>query len=70
MLPSIIPRFLFKPVTHRVLIKVFSDRMIVMGMELSSLFAGRKVDLRTPQELSRYFRDEVAHEAEIQYDAS
>ena len=34
-------------------------RMAAMERELSSLFGGRKVDLRTPGELSRYFRDEV-----------
>ena len=37
-----------------------------MERELSSIL-GRKVDLRTPQELSRYFRDEVLSHAEIQY---
>ena len=29
---------------------------------------GRKVDLRTPQELSRYFRDRVVREARVQYE--
>jgi len=29
---------------------------------------GRKVDLHTPQFLSRYFRDEVLSEAEVLYD--
>jgi predicted nucleotidyltransferase len=38
-----------------------------MERELSALFGGRKVDLRTPQDLSRYFRKEVLEEAEIQY---
>ena len=38
-----------------------------MEIELSELLEGQKVDLRTPQELSRYFRDEVLAEAEIQY---
>jgi uncharacterized protein len=37
--------------------------------ELSELLAGRKVDLRTPQDLSRYFRNEVVRAAEPQYDA-
>jgi len=37
-----------------------------MERELSSIL-GRKVDLRTPQELSKYFRDEVLSKAEIQY---
>jgi uncharacterized protein len=35
--------------------------------ELSELI-GRKVDLRTPADLSRYFRDEVLREAEVQYE--
>ena len=38
-----------------------------MEEELAELFGGRKVDLRTPQDLSRYFRDEVIATAEIQY---
>jgi len=35
-------------------------------MELSELL-GRKVDLRTPQDLSRYFMEEVCHSAEVHY---
>ena len=38
-----------------------------MEDELSALFGGRKVDMRTPQDLSRYFRDEVVAKAEVQY---
>ena len=38
-----------------------------MERELSALLGGRKVDLRTPQDLSRYFRDEVMATAEVQY---
>jgi uncharacterized protein len=38
-----------------------------MEMELSELLGGQKVDLRTPQDLSRYFRDEVVALAEVQY---
>ena len=34
--------------------------------ELSELL-GRKVDLRTPAELSRYFREDVLREARVQY---
>jgi hypothetical protein len=34
--------------------------------ELSKL-VGRKVDLHTPKSLSRYFRDKVLAEAEVQY---
>jgi uncharacterized protein len=37
-----------------------------MESELSALF-GRKADLRTPQDLSRYFRDEVVRSAAVQY---
>ena len=37
--------------------------------ELSELF-GRRVDLNTPESLSKYFRDEVLAEAEIIYDAA
>ena len=37
-----------------------------MERELSEIM-GKKVDLRTPQELSKYFRDEVLSEAEVQY---
>ena len=41
----------------------------VAGMELtlSELFAGRKVDMRTAEDLSPYFRQEVLDKAEVQY---
>ena len=41
----------------------------VAGMELSlsELFAGRKVDLRTAEDLSPYFRQEVLDKAKVQY---
>lgn len=39
-----------------------------MERELSEML-GRKVDLRTPEDLSRYFRDEVISKAEVQYAA-
>ncbi len=38
-----------------------------MERELAQLLGGRKVDLRTPEDLSRYFREEVLKEAEVQY---
>ncbi len=38
-----------------------------MELELSALFGGRKVDLRTPEDLSRYFRQDVLDTAEVQY---
>lgn len=37
--------------------------------ELSALLGGRKVDLRTPKELSRYFRDSVQRSAQELYAA-
>jgi predicted nucleotidyltransferase len=42
-------------------------RLAGMELELSEILGGRKVDLNTPQCLSRYFRDEVLAEAEVQY---
>lgn len=47
----------------------FFDLARIEG-ELSTLLGGAKVDLRTPAELSRYFRDEVLREAEDQYVAA
>ena len=41
--------------------------LIEMEEELSSMFSGHKVDLRTPNDLSRYFRDDVLAEAEAVY---
>lgn len=42
-------------------------RLAGMELELSELFDGRKVDLRTAEDLSRYFRRQVISEAEVQY---
>lgn len=36
-----------------------------MEYELSPLFGNRKVDLRTPQDLSHFFRDRVVREAMV-----
>lgn len=41
--------------------------MAQIEIELSPLLGGRKVDLRTAEDLSRYFRDEVVRTAEPQY---
>lgn len=38
-----------------------------MELELTPILDGRKVDLRTAEDLSRYFRDEVTSMAELQY---
>lgn len=46
--------------------------MLVMARierELSQILGGRKVDLRTSAELSKYFRDDVLKKAEVCYDA-
>jgi predicted nucleotidyltransferase len=41
-------------------------RMAALEREFSELFR-RRVDLRTPAELSRYFRDEVLDTSEVAY---
>jgi predicted nucleotidyltransferase len=41
--------------------------MARMERELSAIFGGRRVDLRTAEDLSRYFRQDVLREAEVQY---
>jgi uncharacterized protein len=40
-----------------------------MEQDFSRLLGGKKIDLRTLGDLSRYFRDEVARTAEVQYAA-
>jgi len=42
-------------------------RLARMERELSELLGGRRVDMRTPEDLSRYFRDEVVASAEVQF---
>ena len=42
-------------------------RLATIEQELSGLLGGRCVDLRTPQDLSRYFRHDVLTSAETQY---
>lgn len=42
-------------------------RLAGMELELSDIIQ-RKADLRTPRDLSRYFRDEVLQSAIVQYD--
>ena len=55
------------------LVEFFADArptlldMAQIEIELSQALGGRKVDLRTPQDLSRYFRDEVVRTAQVQY---
>ncbi len=40
-------------------------KLVSMEMELSEMLKGRKIDLRTPNELSIYFRDRVIAEAMV-----
>jgi predicted nucleotidyltransferase len=42
-------------------------RLARLERELSVLFGGRRVDLRTRGELSGYFREEVLRTAAVQY---
>ena len=44
--------------------------IIRMEEELSTIFKGKKVDLRTPMDLSRYFRNKVISNAEVLYAGS
>jgi predicted nucleotidyltransferase len=41
--------------------------LAAMEIELASLLGAKRVDLRTPQDLSRHFRDQVLRTAEVQY---
>lgn len=40
-----------------------------MEIELTQRLGAKRVDLRTPEDLSRYFRDDVLRTAEVQYAA-
>ena len=57
------------------LVEFFPDRipgllgLAEMEAELSELMGGRRVDLRTPNDLSTLFRESVMQEAEVQYAA-
>jgi hypothetical protein len=52
----------FEPDAHPTLLD-----MAQIEIDLSQALGGRKVDLRTPEDLSHYFRDEVVRTAEVQY---
>ncbi len=45
-------------------------RLCEIAEDLTQIFGGRTVDLLTPQDLNRYFRDQVLAHAEVQYAAS
>ena len=42
-------------------------RLAGMEFELAGILGGRKVDMNTPNSLSRYFRRKVLEEAQVQY---
>ena len=44
-------------------------RLASIQAEFSGLLEGRPVDLRTAQDLSPYFRDEVVESAEVQFES-
>jgi predicted nucleotidyltransferase len=44
-------------------------KLFDMEDELSAMLEGRKVDLRTPEDLGRFFRQRVLSEAVVQYAA-
>ncbi|CUU38369.1 MAG: nucleotidyltransferase domain-containing protein [Armatimonadetes bacterium] len=44
-------------------------QMARLERELSAIFGGRKIDLRTAEDLSRYFRDAVRRMAKVIYHA-
>ena len=41
--------------------------MYDIEQELTAVFSGRQIDLRTPQDLSKYIRDKILDQAEVQY---
>lgn len=42
-------------------------KLVEMEEEISSLLDGRKMDLRTPNDISRYFRSDVLESSEVIY---
>jgi predicted nucleotidyltransferase len=52
----------FEPDAH----PTFLD-LAQIEIELAKAIGGRKVDLRTAEDLSRFFREEVVRTAEVQY---
>ena len=41
--------------------------LVRMEEQLSRFFKGKEIDLRTPNDLSRYFREKVIRDAEVLY---
>ena len=44
--------------------------IVRMEEQLSKFFKGKNIDLRTPKDLSRYFRKKIINNAEVLYAAS
>ncbi|HOT47267.1 MAG TPA: nucleotidyltransferase domain-containing protein [Spirochaetota bacterium] len=44
-------------------------RLAEMEDELSAIMGGRRADIRTSEDLNRYFRNDVVENALVQYDA-
>ncbi len=44
--------------------------IVDIEQELSAMLGGRRVDVRTAGDLSRYFRDDVVREAEVQFESA
>jgi predicted nucleotidyltransferase len=42
-------------------------KLFEMEEELSGLLGGHKIDMRTPEDLSRYFRDKIVATTQMQY---
>lgn len=45
------------------MLSAIPPKIFIMMMKFGVMFGGRKVDLRTPNDLSGYFRDDVLAEA-------
>lgn len=50
--------------------RIVGLRIAQMEQELGQMLDDRRIDLRTPNELSPYFRDEVLREARVVYGAT
>lgn len=50
--------------------KVGFFKLYDLEQELSGLLEGRRIDINTPNSLSKYFRNEVLREAEVLYVAA
>ena len=42
-------------------------KLYELEQELSGIFGGRKIDLKTPEDISRHIRPQVLNQAEVRY---